>query len=35
MFQFLYAQKTPDNQRLSDIFTGYRNGTVGQNRLLK
>ena len=30
---FLYPQKMPENQRFSDVFSGYRNGTLGKNWL--
>ena len=31
--QFLYPLKTSGNQRFSDVFKGYRNGTLALNRL--
>ena len=31
---FLYPVKISENQRFSNIFRGYRNGTVGQNGLI-
>ena len=32
---FLYPLKTPDNQRFSDVFRGYRNRTLVWNMLIK
>ena len=32
---FLYPLKMLENLWFSDIFTGYRNGTLGQNGLME
>ena len=29
----LYSQKTPENQRFSGVFRGYKMGTLTENRL--
>ena len=31
----LYPLKTPENQRFSDIFTGYKLGTLARNELMQ
>ena len=31
----LYPLKTPENQRFSDIFTGYKMGTLARNELMQ
>ena len=31
---FLYPLKTSENERFSDVFRGYRNGTLHKNGLL-